>query len=307
MTTFAGLDTVQRFVSLVANSLLYYLAIVAWFQVQLRMSLERTAAVTWCRQLWEDPGAAFPSSCLPAHATCSGARLSMRPLLGSRICIFQASVLPLVTHLLSPVLQWGQTRTCYRAYWNEVNKFSSKKSIQNPHLTVWADFINLSLLFFPMLAYFPMCSGLGSGMRFRQCSSCHGEKLEIALYLFNLFLNGSVLQNVKSAWLAHTPDTMNHEYVVVFKRSLCFEKHSKTLSFICSWFHFFFGIGFPWRLMSEMSTEAELTLTSIKSQFFYPIQRHLMSVLLKYAISMRLLGVSGAQAFHSCFIYLYSN
>lgn len=71
--------------------------------------LGRTAAVTWCWPFWKDPWAACPSSCHTAHETRGGAR----PLLGTRVCIIQASVLPLVTHLLPLVLPWGQTRACY--------------------------------------------------------------------------------------------------------------------------------------------------------------------------------------------------
>lgn len=82
----------------------------------------------------------------------------------------------------------------------------------------------------------------------------------------------------------------------VFKYNLSFENHSKKLSLISSWFYFLFGIGFPWRLMSELSTEAELTPSWIKLLgfvllfvfgffwvslffFFYLIQRHLRPVL----------------------------
>lgn len=152
----------------------------------------------------------LPPAFLPTRpAVGQGCR--MRPLLGRRVCVIQALAVPLVTHLLPPMLQRGQTRTYYRTYWNKVKICSPKKSIQSPRLTTWADFINLSLLFSPcwLLAYFPVCSCLGSGTRLKRCSGCHGEKLEFALYLFNLFLNGSVLQYVKSAWLASTPDTTN--------------------------------------------------------------------------------------------------
>lgn len=59
------------------------------------------------------------------------------------------------------------------------------------------------------LAYFPMCSCWGGGTRLERCSSCHGEKLGFSRYLFNLFLNGSVLQYVKPMWLASTPAATN--------------------------------------------------------------------------------------------------
>lgn len=55
--------------------------------------------------------------------------------------------------------------------------------------------------------------------------------------------------------------------------------------------------------MSEMSTEAELTLTSIKSQFFLPDIKTPYVSAVKYAISMRLLGASGAWSFNPLFIY----
>jgi len=58
--------------------------------------------------------------------------------------------------------------------------------------------------------------------------------------------------------------------------------------------------------MSEMSIEAELTLTLIKSQFFYPIQRHLMSVLLNMQLQWDFQeGAKHGLFIH--FIYLYSN
>lgn len=67
-----------------------------------------------------------------------------------------------------------------------------------------------------------------------------------------------------------------HKPGAVFKCNLSLEKQSKKLSLISSWFYFLFGIGFPWRLMSELSTEAELTPSWIRWLFFffYLIKRH---------------------------------
>lgn len=134
-------------------------------------------------------------------------------------------------------------------------------------------------ILFPLcwrLACFPMCSCSGGGTRPERCSSCHGEKLGFALYLFNLFLNGSVLQYVKSAWLTSTPDATNLGLYLSVAHLL--------KSTVKSWTSFAadsiaLGTEFPWRFIAEMSTEAELTLTSIKSHFFYLIKRLLMSVL----------------------------
>lgn len=105
-----------------------------WVQL-LHTCLGRTAAVTGRWQLWRDPGAA------PGPAVGPG-----WPMLGRRVCTIQASV----TDLLPPVLQWGQSY--YGTYRNKVKKRSPKKSAKSPCLTAWADFINLSLLFFPVLA-----------------------------------------------------------------------------------------------------------------------------------------------------------
>lgn len=59
--------------------------------------------------------------------------------------------------------------------------------------------------------------------------------------------------------------------------------------------------------MAGMSTEAELTVTSIKSQFFLPDTKAPYVSAVKYAVSMRLSGVSRAWSIHLWFIYLHSN
>lgn len=60
--------------------------------------------------------------------------------------------------------------------------------------------------------------------------------------------------------------------------------------------------------MSEMSTEAELRHASIKSQgIFLPGTKTPYVSAVKYAITVRLSGVSGAWSFNPGFIYLYGN
>lgn len=157
---------------------------------------------------------ALPPALPPAHQTCQGARLLHEACAEKKILHHPSFSSPISPPTFCPharvkingTLPQNTLKQSLKAALNSLYKGCAWQPGQILCTCLYC--------FSPcwLLAYFSVRSCSGSGTRLKWCSCCHGEMLEFApLYLFYLFLNGSMMQYVKSVWLASTQDATNLE------------------------------------------------------------------------------------------------